>query len=74
MLWTHLSEHFGYIKGTFKRVSTPIVPMKETRQEEVKVYLTSEEKRKIRKQAAEQDMQMSEYMRQQSLQTQKVKA
>jgi len=48
--------------------------MKETRQEEVKVYLTKQEKQDIRKKAAENDMQMSEYMRQQSLQTQTVKA
>ena len=48
--------------------------MGDTREEEVKVYLTNHEKRKIRKQAAEEDMQMSEYMRKTSLPKQEVKA
>jgi len=41
--------------------------MDDTREEDVTVYLTTEEKRKIRQEAAKNGQQMSAYMRQKSL-------
>jgi len=42
--------------------------MEETRDEDITVYLTEQEKRQIRRSAANQGLQMSTYVRQKALQ------
>jgi len=46
--------------------------MEETRDEDITVYLTEQEKRQIRRSAAKEGLQMSTYVRQKALQQEQV--